>query len=105
MVKTAKLVATGYETRLRDSLARSLKFTLLQSLTSRWRRAYNKFFPWVNISFEVLLLAYNVAYLFERTPFYRPWLAWVGVDLRRLGAEDFVSGWALFQDSSLIGSQ
>ncbi|KIM67789.1 hypothetical protein SCLCIDRAFT_1070521 [Scleroderma citrinum Foug A] len=60
------------------------------SLTSRWRRAYNNFFPWVNISFEVLLLAYNVAYLFERTPFYRPWLAWVGVDLRRLGAEDFL---------------
>jgi peroxin-12 len=35
-------------------------------------------------------MAYNVAYLFDRTPFYRPWLAWIGVDLRRLGVEDFV---------------
>ncbi len=36
-------------------------------------------------------MAYNVAYAFERTPFYRPWLSWVGVDLRRLGIEDLVS--------------
>jgi len=94
----AEIVATGYETRSRHSLARSLKFSPLQSLASRWRRAYKTLFPWVNISFEVVLLAYNVAYLFERTPFYRPWLAWVGVDLRRLGAEDFVSGLALFHN-------
>lgn len=37
------------------------------------------------------MLACNVAYLFERTPFYRPWLAWMGVDLRRLSADDLVS--------------
>ncbi|KIJ70440.1 hypothetical protein HYDPIDRAFT_23545 [Hydnomerulius pinastri MD-312] len=61
-----------------------------QSLVGRWRRAYKKIFPWVNTSFEVWLLAHNVAYLFERTPFYRPWLAWIGVDLRRLSADDFL---------------
>ncbi|KAG9317170.1 cyclin-dependent protein kinase inhibitor [Chiua virens] len=61
------------------------------SLARRWRRAYKKIFPWVNTSFELWLLACNVAYLFERTPFYRPWLAWIGVDLRRLSADDFVS--------------
>ncbi|KAF9224312.1 hypothetical protein BS17DRAFT_779627 [Gyrodon lividus] len=60
------------------------------TLAGRWRRAYEKIFPWVNTSFEVWLLAYNTAYLFERTPFYRPWLAWIGVDLRRLGADDFL---------------
>lgn len=36
-------------------------------------------------------MAYNVAYAFERTPFYRPWLSWIGVDVRRLGIEDLVS--------------
>ena len=41
--------------------------------------------------FEGWLMAYNVAYAFERTPFYRPWLSWVGVDVRRLGIEDLVS--------------
>ncbi|KAI0303064.1 hypothetical protein BC826DRAFT_1089488 [Russula brevipes] len=40
--------------------------------------------PWINIAFEGWLMAYNVAYAFERTPFYRPWLSWVGVDVRRL---------------------
>jgi len=35
-------------------------------------------------------MTYNVAYAFERTQFYRPWLSWVGVDLRRLSVEDLV---------------
>lgn len=42
------------------------------------------------MSYEAWLLVYNIAYLFDQTPFYRPWLSWVGVDLRRLGAEDYV---------------
>lgn len=71
------------------------KLTMLtdtyQSLSGRWRRAYKKNFPWVNTLFELWLVGCNVAYLFERTPFYRPWLAWIGVDLRRLNADDFVS--------------
>ncbi|KAG6378418.1 cyclin-dependent protein kinase inhibitor [Boletus reticuloceps] len=61
------------------------------SLAGRWRRAYKKIFPCVNTSFELWLLACNVAYLFEHTPFYRPWLAWIGVDLRRLNADDFLA--------------
>lgn len=55
----------------------------------RLRQMFKKAYPWCNISFEVWLLCYNVAYLFDRSAFYRPWLAWIGVDLRRLGPEDF----------------
>jgi len=55
------------------------------------RRKFKALFPWFNTGFEVWLLAHNVAYLFDRTPFYRPWLSWVGVDLRRLSMDDFVS--------------
>ena len=33
-----------------------------------------------------------MAYLFDKTPYYRPWLRWIGVDIRRMGAEDMVSG-------------
>lgn len=47
-------------------------------------------YPWLNTTFEVWLLVSNVAYLFDQTPFYRPWLSWIGVDIRRLGVEDFV---------------
>ncbi|OSD04331.1 cyclin-dependent protein kinase inhibitor [Trametes coccinea BRFM310] len=59
-----------------------------ESWKGRLRKAYKKAYPWLNTTFEMWLLAYNVAYLFERTPYYRPWLSWVGVDLRRVSADD-----------------
>jgi hypothetical protein len=62
-----------------------------QSLRGKLRRLFKTLYPWINLSFESWLLVYNIAYLFDRTPFYRPWLSWIGVDLRRLGIEDFVS--------------
>ncbi|KAI0832509.1 cyclin-dependent protein kinase inhibitor [Trametes gibbosa] len=62
-----------------------------QSWRGRLKRAYKAAYPYLNTSFEVWLLLYNIAYLFERTPHYRPWLAWVGVDLRRVSGEDLVS--------------
>ncbi|KAI0638270.1 cyclin-dependent protein kinase inhibitor [Trametes polyzona] len=61
-----------------------------ESWKGRMKRAYKAAYPWANTAFEVWLLLYNVAYLFERTPYYRPWLSWVGVDLRRVSADDMV---------------
>lgn len=60
-------------------------------MAARLRRTFKMCYPWINTTFEVWLMLSNVAYLFDRTPFYRPWLAWVGVDIRRLGIEDYVS--------------
>ena len=74
--------------------------TLTQTFRGRLRRLYKRTYPWINIAFEGWLMAYNVAYAFERTPFYRPWLSWVGVDLRRLGVEDLVSMRAHFEHVS-----
>jgi len=59
-----------------------------ESLKGRLRRLYKKAYPWINMALEGWIMAYNVAYAFERTPFYRPWLSWVGVDLRRVTIED-----------------
>ncbi|KAI0285103.1 hypothetical protein BGY98DRAFT_930604 [Russula aff. rugulosa BPL654] len=58
------------------------------TLKGRLRRLYKRTYPFVNMAFEGWIMAYNVAYAFERTPFYRPWLSWVGVDLRRMSVED-----------------
>jgi len=55
----------------------------------RLRQAFKKTYPWFNVTFEAWLLCYNIAYLFDRSAYYRPWLSWIGVDLRRLGPEDF----------------
>ncbi|TRM68446.1 Pex12 amino terminal region-domain-containing protein [Schizophyllum amplum] len=60
-----------------------------ESWPARLRRAYTTIYPWANSAFEVWLLISNVAYLFDQTPYYRPWLSWIGVDLRRLGPEDY----------------
>ena len=72
--------------RLTSTCGRSTK----QSWKGRLRRAYRAAYPWANTAFEVWLLVYNIAYLFERTTYYRPWLSWVGVDLRRLSVDDMV---------------
>lgn len=66
----------------------------MKSFKGRLRRTFKVIYPWFNATFELWLLVSNVAYLFDRTPYYRPWLAWIGVDLRRLGMEDFVGHWA-----------
>lgn len=59
-----------------------------ETLKGRLRRLYKRTYPWINMAFEGWIMAYNVAYAFEKTPFYRPWLSWVGVDLRRMSVED-----------------
>ena len=55
----------------------------LQDRRERFRRLFRNLYPWCNTAFELWLLAYNVAYLFDKSPFYRPWLAWMGLDIRR----------------------
>ncbi|KAK7470965.1 ubiquitin-protein ligase peroxin 12 [Stygiomarasmius scandens] len=69
--------------------ARQLRALTDDSFKGRLRRIFKSIYPWLNVSFEAWLLVYNIAYLFDRTPFYRPWLSWIGVDIRRLGIEDF----------------
>ncbi|KAJ6627519.1 cyclin-dependent protein kinase inhibitor [Mycena sp. CBHHK59/15] len=70
--------------------ARQLRMVTDPGFKALARRIFKAIYPWLNTSFEVWLLVCNVAYLFDQTPFYRPWLSWMGVDLRRLGVEDFV---------------
>lgn len=72
-------------------IAANSKLTLQQSTTQRLKALYKKTYPWLNMGFEIWMMCYNIAYLFDRTAFYRPWLSWIGVDLRRLGPEDMVT--------------
>ncbi|GMK59364.1 hypothetical protein CspeluHIS016_0703790 [Cutaneotrichosporon spelunceum] len=56
---------------------------------SRGQRAFVKAYPWISTGFETTLLAYDFAYLFERTPYFRPWMRWLGLRVeRRQDAED-----------------
>ena len=58
-----------------------------QRLAQAW---YKLVYPYANLSYELALLAYNIAYIFDQTPYYRPWLQLMGVDLRRMSASDHV---------------
>ncbi|EJD01250.1 cyclin-dependent protein kinase inhibitor [Fomitiporia mediterranea MF3/22] len=58
------------------------------NIHARFQEAYKKAYPWLNVAFETWLMCYNVAYLFDRSAFYRPWLSWIGTDLRRIGPDD-----------------
>jgi len=69
--------------------ARRIQALTDQSIKGRFRRAYRATYPWLNTGFELWQFVFNVAYLFDQTPYYRPWLSWIGVDLRRLGVDDF----------------
>ncbi|PVG04139.1 hypothetical protein CPB86DRAFT_778385, partial [Serendipita vermifera] len=49
----------------------------------RLQKLYKRVYPIANIAYELWIAGYNIAYLFDKTPYYRPWLAWMGIDLRR----------------------
>lgn len=60
-----------------------------QSMLDRLRSTFKLVYPWADTVFELWMMSYNIGYLFDRTPFYRPWLKWIGVDIRRMGPEDY----------------
>jgi len=51
----------------------------IPQLGNIFRRAY----PWLSLLFEGWLLSYNLRYMVGSTPFYRPWLAWMKIDVER----------------------
>ncbi|KAI5480938.1 hypothetical protein MNV49_006748 [Pseudohyphozyma bogoriensis] len=62
-----------------------LRERILDTLKSLFKTLY----PYANLSFELYVLSYNVRYLFEKTPYWRPWLNWMGVEVRRMSSEDY----------------
>lgn len=45
-------------------------------------------FPYAKTLYQLWLLTYNVRYLFGKTPYWRPWLHLMRVDVRRVGPND-----------------
>uniref|UniRef100_A0A7S0E525 Peroxisome assembly protein 12 n=1 Tax=Hanusia phi TaxID=3032 RepID=A0A7S0E525_9CRYP len=52
-----------------------------------WARAV---WPWTQALKEGCVLAYQMGYLFGKTPFSSPWLHILGLKLRRMSSEDFI---------------
>ncbi|CAD6986118.1 unnamed protein product, partial [Tilletia controversa] len=63
-----------------DRLARARQLS-----SSTFRRGY----PHAAAAYQLWLLGYNLSYLFQRTPYWRPWFSLMRVDVRRMGADDY----------------
>lgn len=47
------------------------------------QQAFIKVYPWIVTGFETTLLAYDVAYLFNKTDYFRPWHKLLRVKIER----------------------
>ena len=63
----------------------------VERIRTRLALLFKLLWPRFTKAYEYVLLGYNVAYLFDKTPYYRPWLHWLGIDLRRMSDQDYVS--------------
>ncbi|KAM0792084.1 hypothetical protein ACM66B_004788 [Microbotryomycetes sp. NB124-2] len=63
--------------------------TLATRLKTLLRTMFKRSWPILNLAYEVYLLSYNVRYIFDKTPFWRPWLSWMNVEVRRMSADDY----------------
>lgn len=64
----------------------------LLTLQRRSEKLFKLLWPKFNKLYDAVILFYNIAYLFEKTPYYRPWLHWLGIDIRRMTERDYRAG-------------
>ncbi|GAA6012955.1 hypothetical protein JCM10207_008394 [Rhodosporidiobolus poonsookiae] len=69
---------------LRDP-TRPLQARIRPALEALFKLSY----PSANLLYELYLLVYNMRYLFGRSPYWRPWFKWIGIEVRRMGQEDY----------------
>jgi len=63
----------------------------LNKMKTLLKVCFRKGYPYIGTAWQLWLLSYNVRYLFDKTPFWRPWLRLMRMDVRRVGINDYVS--------------
>ncbi|OBZ91502.1 Peroxisome assembly protein 12 [Choanephora cucurbitarum] len=63
------------------------------SQTTKWmirlKRLFKKIYPLLNLLFYGSNLCYHVAYLFDKTRYYTPWLHLAGIEVKRMSMQDY----------------
>lgn len=63
------------------------------SRAASWRdraaEVFRKGYPYASSVYQLWLLVYHVRYLFGKSPYWRPWLRWMRVDVRRVAHDDY----------------
>ncbi|GAA5922381.1 hypothetical protein JCM3775_005709 [Rhodotorula graminis] len=67
----------------------SLNPSLLARLKLASQALFKLSYPHANLVWELVLLVYNLRYLFGRSPYWRPWFRLLGIEVRRMGQEDY----------------
>ncbi|TIA93120.1 hypothetical protein E3P99_00283 [Wallemia hederae] len=67
-----------------------------------YKTLFKKVYPYANLALEATFLSYNLRYMFNSTPFYRPWLQWLNVDIRRQTLSDVLQASKSAQHKSLL---
>ncbi|KDN48202.1 hypothetical protein K437DRAFT_255626 [Tilletiaria anomala UBC 951] len=50
---------------------------------------FHKGYPYAASFYQLWLLIYHMRYLFGKSPYWRPWLRWMRVDVRRVSQDDY----------------
>lgn len=53
-------------------------------------KAFKKGYPYVNALYQLSILVHYIGYLYNKTPFYSPWLRLIGIEVKRMSAADYV---------------
>lgn len=61
----------------------------VERLRALLRYCFLRGYPYIGAAWQLWLLGYNVRYLFDKTPFWRPWFRWMRMDIRRVGNDDY----------------
>ena len=61
---------------------------ITQRLTSVLLETFKISYPYAKTLYQLWLLTYNVRYLFDKTPYWRPWFSLLRIDVRRVGPND-----------------
>ncbi|KAF9310349.1 ubiquitin-protein ligase peroxin 12 [Podila horticola] len=52
-------------------------------------KVFKKGYPYVNALYQLSILAHYIGYLYNKTPFYSPWLRLIGIEVKRMSAADY----------------
>ncbi|CAO1622204.1 unnamed protein product [Parajaminaea phylloscopi] len=61
----------------------------LRAAAAKLKASSLKAYPYAASFWQVWILSYNVRYLFAKTHFWRPWLSWLNLEIRRVGPGDY----------------
>ncbi|GAA5919352.1 hypothetical protein JCM1841_004357 [Sporobolomyces salmonicolor] len=70
-------------------ILRDPSLPLWTRLTTLLQALFKRLYPHLNLLYELYLLVFNLRYLFGKSPFWRPWFQLLGIEVRRMGQEDY----------------